>query len=188
MSAQSQKMQPDESPVTPVIIKSGGGGGDPTQTPTQPPTETSVVFNAMGKVFDSPLTDERWQVAKSSGPASIMSVQIQDGPNSYGPFDCNDGEELVVLEVTYGTDTLVVNELRIHNDLLNTEIAITSPLVFKVMDAGEREDQWIEAKAWYPIVPPLVVLTKGGRQLAKQQCEFLDVTITLICDWGGKVA
>ena len=186
MSAQTQKTPEARRPVwqvTPVIIKSGGGGGEGEGDPTQ----TTVVFNAVGKIFDSPFTDKQWQVAKSSGPAAIMSVEIQDGPKTLKPIECNDGDELVVLEVTFGTDTLVVNELRIHNDLLNTEIAVTSPVLFNVMEAGEERDEWVESKALFATTTPLIVLTQGGRELKKYQCEFIDVTLTLIVDWDGRV-
>jgi len=188
MKAQTQKTPEVRRPaeqITPVIIKSGGGGGGGTGEGD--PTRTTVVFNAVGKIFDSQFIAKHWQVAKSSGPAAIMKVEIQDGTNTLAPIDCNDGDELVVVEVTFGPDTLVVNELRIHNDLLNTEIAVTSPVLFNVIDAGLGPDEWIESKAVFPTKTPLIVVTQGGRELKKYQCEFIDVTITLLVDWYGMV-
>jgi len=190
MSAQVQlakdakkKSDWDGGEVTPVIIKTGGGPDvrPPKGTPPHrhvPEPRVQCTITAEGKDFESARENGRWGSAKSVQTASIVEVAITDnGVPVLPPFTAN-SPGLVVLQITYGPETLIVQETEIQGNSDLTNLLISSSHLFSAAN-----DKWSESSSTVPADFPLVVFTYGGESKT-YQCESNNVTITVSVEWN----
>jgi hypothetical protein len=167
--------------VTPVIIKTGGGDVDPVTGQVSDKSQLTISLD--DKTFESPLKDDKWRSAMSTVTAGIVSILIQDGLKSVGPFtSVSESEELTTLQVICGPDVLMVSEEALPEPH-RTMVVINSPIPFSVIKHGAETDKWSESGAPYPVAKPLVIFTQGGHVLANYQCETTDLSLTLGLDW-----
>lgn len=172
MSAQTEslRMSDDTTQQPPVIIKSGGGGGGPNSI--------KVAFSGNGNVFDCPRQPNEWQFSTSSGLARIARLEILDGEKPLGPFRADSASELAVLQVSFGQQTLMINDMPLR-DAQITAISMISPVRCKITRPGFERDQWLDSETEFPDTAPFILFTQGGRELANIQCESVHVTLTL---------
>jgi hypothetical protein len=158
--------------MTPVIIKTGGG-------PVDPPSPIKCTIGVENEAFISSLVDDKWQSAMSAQTGSITEVIIDD--NGCVSRINTDLVGLAVVQITYGQDLLIVQEVALpHSEFTN--LSISSSLKFAVTQ-GDSPDEWSSSDASVSADPPFIVFTKGSR-MEKIHCESTAVTITLKMDWG----
>lgn len=162
--------------VTPVIIKTGG---DLDAVAGKSP----VTINLENKTFESPDDDSGWRSAKSTVNAGMISLEIQDGDKTHGPFHSNPQLEGTRLQIVYGRDMLIFDNEAVPGEPHQTSLVIKSPVPFQVKVPGKGEGQWIESTASFPAHKPLVIFAQGTHVFAHHQCKTDDVEITLYLDW-----
>src|ERR1700741_3938043 len=162
---------------TPVIIKTGGDL-DPANAAA--PITLSCIIN-MGDNFRSNLLNAQWQSAKSAQIARILGLEIKDGNTVLSTIKA-DSPGLAVLQVSYGEETLMFQEMAMPNSEL-TKISISSSVPFRVTTGGQRPDEWTESTGEVPAEKPFVLFTQGEKR-DQIQCTSTNVEITVQLDWG----
>lgn len=157
--------------MTPVIIKSGGG-------PNDPPTPMQCTIGVKGEDFISRLVDLKWQSAISAKTGSVKEVIINDN-GSESTINA-DLVGLAVLQITYGQDTLIVQEVALQHSEF-TKLSISSSVEFTATP-GDLPDEWCDSAAPVSPNPPFIVFTKGS-MMKKIPCHSTAVTIALKMDW-----
>ncbi len=179
MSAQAQAakdMKIGDWESTPVVIKTGGTPDDPPQSD---PTTTPCIISVDGQVFRSTLRDDIWQSAMSVQTGRITGLEINE--TGKPPQQINaDPSELVMVQITYGNQTLTIQELPQLRDSEVTNLMLSSIEPFKVV-LGEF-DTWTESRAEVPADAPFVVFTRDGRP-ETIPLSTIDVEFQLNVDW-----
>ena len=176
----------EEWEVTPVIIKTGGGTVDPIPPMTDPQTKTKCTIGLKSKDFVSNFVshelDKEWESAKSNKTAGILEVHINDGSvPPLPPIIADRQGELAVLQISYGDETLILQDVAIP-DSLKTKLAISSSIPFTVTGTTS-DDEWRHSEAPVPADPlPFIVFTQGERT-ETIRCQSIDVEIRLKVDW-----
>lgn len=178
---EATELNPTAWEGTPVIIKTGGGqtggetGGE-TEGPLTMPC--SITVDSLKKpAFISTLLEKQWQSAKSDQVASIKWVTIVDN-GKLPKTITHDQPGLAVLQISYGHETLIIQEVALPNSEY-TKVTISSSLPF-----GAPTTEWKDSTAKVPAEKPFVVFTQGDNPPDAIQCTSLDVTITIEVDWG----
>lgn len=155
---------------TPVIIKTGGG-------PVDPPNILCTI-DAKPQDFKSTLMDvSKWESAESVGTARITGLEPFENGKPLPPIEA-ESTGLVVLQITYGTDTLIVQEVDLEDSGLK-KLAISSSLPFT---AGGGQSEWTDSTGEVTPKAPFVVFTHGSNKW-EHQFESTAVELRLVADW-----
>ena len=176
---EATELNPTAWEGTPVVIKTGGGqtGGETGGEP-EPTMKCSITVDSVNKpAFISTLLEKQWQSAKSDQIASIKWVTIVDGGNLPKTFTV-DGTGLVTVQISFGPETLIVQEVLVPNSA-NKKITISSSRPF-----GASTAEWKDSSTDVPAKAPFVGFTQGGAAPDTYECKTLDVTITIETDFG----
>jgi hypothetical protein len=177
---EATELNPAEWEGTPVVIKTGGGQtGEETGGETEGPGKMpcSITVDSVKKpAFISNLLEKKWQSAKSDQIARIKWVTIIDGGNLPKTFNA-DPTGLAVVQVSFGPETLIVQEVVIPNSE-NTKLTISSSFPF-----GAATTEWKDSTGEVPAEAPFVVFTQNGSS-QPYKCQSLDVNITIEAEWG----
>lgn len=154
---------------TPVVIKTGGG-------PVDPPNILCTI-NGTGEDFKSTLVDKKWQSAKSVRTLRVTGLEILVDGKPLPPIQA-DSSGLVVLQITYGTEMLIVQEVALP-DSERMKLTISSSVPFA---AGGGRDEWTDSAAEVPPDAPFLVFTQGLKT-EKIQFESTAVEFRIMGDW-----
>ena len=179
MSAQTGRAgKPDVEPITPVIIKSGGGG-DLSQTQGAP---SQVDIEASQLPFKETALGLKWESSQSTLTGRITDLTINDGTEKPVVKNIDKSDELASVTIMYGLDQLMVMESGVpaRKDVV---LVITSPQVpFNVSSKGE----WTDTKTTFPKQITSVVLTVGSEVKLFHECKNADVTVVINFDQNPK--
>ena len=183
MSTQTVRAgKPDDEPMTPVIIKSGGGGveskggGRLEQTSR---ASSPVEIESDGFLpFAETVPGLTWESSQSTKKGRIVGLTIDDGGEQVPVPDLDQPGELASVTIMYGLDQLMVMESGVpaKKDVV---LVITSPQVpFDV----PQEGQWTGSHTTFPNQITSVTLTVGNEVKLFHECKTPDVTVTINFD------
>jgi hypothetical protein len=184
---EATELNPTAWENAPVVIKTGGGQTGGETDPPAPLTmqcTISIPDEPPGKnlSFRSTLLEDQWQSAKSDQHASITSVVIDEMGKPRKTIT-PDPTGLAVLQISYGTETLIVQEVELPDNDVDTKLSITSSRPFLVTDSVS-DTEWRDSETDVPAENPFVVFTKGGTS-DETRCVTTNVTITINVEWGN---
>jgi|KBSMisStandDraft_5_1062788.scaffolds.fasta_scaffold10026_2 hypothetical protein len=178
---EATELNPTAWEGTPVVIKTGGGQTEgETEGETKGPftMPCSITVDSLKRpAFVSTLMGNQWQSAKSDQLASIKWFTIVDNGNLPRTIE-HDQPGLAVLQISYGPETLIIQEVLVPNSE-NKKVTISSSLPF-----GAETAEWKGSTGEVPAEHPVVVFTQGGIPADPIPCTSLDVTITIEIEWG----
>lgn len=168
MSAQTgavrKPMGEPPEPVTPVIIKSGGGSTDLSSG------ASLVEISSPMMNFAELVAGPTWESSQSTLPGRVTHVTIKDGAD----FVCTriePSDELVSIQIAYALDQLVAQE-SIEPETKKVVLLFNSPEV-PFSDPDEKE--WSDSSATFPNPITSVTVMIGDRKDLFHQCKSHDV-------------
>lgn len=174
MSAQqpARLARVNADPVTPVIIKTGGGGGDPI-----PPGLNPVKIDSSFMPFVEAEPGLTWASSQSSSRGRINNVLIKDGTELI-PVSITPSGELVSVTIKFDSEQLILMESGVPmNDVV---MLIASPQVaFHVSELEARSGEWTETHTSFQFQIKSVTLTVGDKVQLHHECKSLDVKVKI---------
>lgn len=183
MSTQTARaVGPAGEPMTPVIIKSGGGGvesgkGGGLEQTSRASSQVEIDTNSLLPFVETAL-GLKWESSQSIKSGRIIGLTIDDGEEPVPVPDLGQPGELVSVTLMYGLDQLMVMESGVpaQKDVV---LVITSPQVpFDV----PQEGQWASSTTTFPNQITSVTLTVGSEVKLFHECKNSDVTVTINFD------
>lgn len=170
MSAKTVRVKkPDDTPSTPVIIKSGGGLDD-TKLP-EPLTPVEI---------DSPITfvelvreATKWEASQSTSPGRIAGFTINNGVSMSCDIP-NPSSELASLTILYGSEQLIVRESRGEDGAVF--LVIESP---EVHFSGPESGEWTTSSATFRHLMRSVTLMLGDQRQLQYDCHSASVEVSV---------
>jgi hypothetical protein len=184
---EATELNPAEWENAPVVIKTGGGqtGGE-TDPPLPLTMECTIgVPNQLPDQnlgFKSTLLENQWQSAKSDQHASITSVVIDEEGRPSKTIKA-DHPGLAVVQISYGPETLLVQEVALPETDVYRMLSISSSRPFRVTDEVSATE-WRDSKTEVPAEKPFVLFSQGDH-VDPTPCQSTDVTITIYVEWGN---
>lgn len=174
MSAQTaatRKYKFDAEPVTPVIIKSGGGNDG-----YESGGANLVEIHSPLVPFAEPAPSPTWETSRSTLAGRITHVTIKDG-TEFITTNIETGDELVSIQIMYKEDQLTVSESGdakngVFLDIQSPEVAFNDP----------SESDWTHSKATFQNPITWVTVMVGDKVDLSHQCQTADVTVHLSYD------
>ena len=164
-------------PITPVIIKSGGGVDleDLEQTTGTP---NQVAIDSPLMPFSETAEGRRWESSQSTKTGRIVGLTITDGSEEPIGQTIDPTNELVSIIINYGSDQITVMESGVpaQKDVV---LLITSPEVpFEVRQSGD----WNRAHTTFQSPITSVTLMVGSEQRLTHEFSSPDVTLQIDFD------
>jgi hypothetical protein len=188
MSTQTVRAgKPDDEPMTPVIIKSGGGGveskGGGLEQTSRASSPVEIQTSSLLPFAETAL-GPKWKSSQSKFMGRITSLTITDGGEQ--PFQVplpSPPDKLVSVTIKYGLDQLIVMESgdRANNGVV---LVIASPQVaFTLPPPGELpQGDWTGSTATFKKQITSVTTTVGSVEKDHYDCTSPDVTVTITFD------
>jgi len=182
MSTQTVRAgKPDDEPMTPVIIKSGGGGveskggGRLEQTSR---ASSPVEIESDGFLpFAETVPGLTWESSQSTKKGRIVGLTIDDGGEQVPVPDLDQPGELASVTIMYGLDQLMVMESGVPPK--DVVLVITSPAApFDI----PQEGHWTRSNTTFPNQITSVTLTVGNEVKLFHECKTPDVKVTINFD------
>jgi hypothetical protein len=171
---------PGGEPMTPVIIKSGGGGTD--QTPGAP-GQVEIDTDRLLPFVETAL-GPKWKSSQSKFKGRITRLTITDGgePLLLVPLPSPPGK-LVSVTIKYGLDQLIVMESgdRANNDVV---LVIASPEVAFTLSPQPELPQgdWTGSTGTFKHQITSVTTTVGSKETHHYDCTSPDVQVSINFD------
>ena len=174
---QSPELVKDPEPVTPVIIKSGSGGGGLGID------ETPNLVEIESRLMPFAALSDRWETSQSTAFGRVIAVSINDGTEGdESPQTLSVGlkpsAELVSVQIGFESDKLNVSET---GDITQKQVglSIESREVHFTDSSG---DDWTTAQATFNEKITSVTVMVGGELSLRHDCQNADVTVTIFFD------
>jgi len=179
MSTQTVRAgKPDDEPMTPVIIKSGGGGVESKGGGLEQTSRASSVVEIQtgsSLPFAQTVPGPKWESSQSTKTGRITNLTIDDGAEQPVAHKIDPTDELASVTLMYGLDQLMVMESGIPAKR-EVVLVITSP-------EAPFDRQWTESTtATFPNQITSVALTVGTEVKLFHECKTPDVTVTIDFD------
>ena len=176
MKAQPARVQGIPDPVTPVIIKTGGGGPDDDTPPLSIPVKIESLFMPFAETVNG-LT---WESSESTARGRISTLLIKDGT------DLKDLKTIFVpvsdqpasVTIHFGEEQLIIMESGnpAQNDM---RLMLVSPEVpFHVPQSGD----WTESDSFFRSQVTRVILMVGEE--VKYHHTFLKADVAIKVDFN----
>jgi hypothetical protein len=163
-------LRPTGDPVTPVIIKSGGGDEGP-QDPQVVDIESATI------PFAETVAGPTWVSSQSTSPGRIKEVKIHDGATTTHHV-LTPADTLASVIINFGSAQLIAMESGIAADN-NVLLLLTSPEVpFNVTEISEGR-AWNKSSGTFPEEMTGVLLMVGGQQQLRYTCENPGVQVKI---------
>ena len=169
MSAQTaatRKHKYSADPVTPVIIKSGGGNNEYVLGGT-----SLVEIDSPLMPFAEAENGPTWETSRSTLAGRITQVTIKDG-TEFIHTSIAPGEELVTIRIMYAVDQLTVAETREKEH--QVFLLVTSA---EVPFNDPSENDWTKSNATFPNPISSVTVMVGDKVDLSHQCQTPDVAV-----------
>ncbi|HET6978977.1 MAG TPA: hypothetical protein VFI24_21775 [Pyrinomonadaceae bacterium] len=180
MSTKPVRVGKPAEPMTPIIIKSGGGSGGVGGDLDKTSRASSVVEITTEKnlFFFETAQGLRWESSQTELVGRITGLSITDGEKQVPVPDLRQTGELACVTLMYGLDQLMVMESGVpaQNDVV---LVITSPQIpFDVPKMGD----WAGSKTTFPSQITSVTLTVGHDVSLLHECKTSEVIVTITFD------
>ena len=164
-------LKPLGDPVTPVIVKTGGDGGDGDTSgkPNNVTIEASVDFTPT-------VAGQTWESAQSVKTGRIAGLSIQDGGNNID-HQLTPGDQLASVNIRFGSAQLTAMETG-DPGTGDVHLLFTSP---EVGFAAASETR-LNSHATFPDQIPRILLMVGDQQELAYACKNKSVTLTILFD------
>jgi hypothetical protein len=171
----------DPEPVTPVIIKSGSGGGGLGID------EAPHLVEIESRLMPFAALSDFWETSQSTLFGRVTAISINDGteadesPQTLS-LTIKPSAELVSVQIDFETDKLNVSE---NGDIAQKQVAlnIESREVHFTDSSG---DDWTTANATFDDKITSVTVMVGSRLALRHDCENTDVTVTILFDLNSR--
>lgn len=178
MSAKTAAAQkPDVNPVTPVIIKSGGG--DPVP-PAVHQSGGPQLINIESPVvpFKETVPGAKWVSSQSTTFGRINMLEINDGATTT-QHRIDPSDDLASVTLKFGSAQLIAMESGVASEN-NVLLLLTSPEVpFSVAVGGDQTSDWHSSSTTFPERMTNVLLMVGNHQRLSYQCETPGVEVRI---------
>lgn len=173
----STELVKDPEPVTPVIIKSGSGGGGWGSD------ETLQLVEIESRLMPFAALSDTWETSQSTAFGRVIAVSIDDGTEAdESPQTLSLGlkpsAELVSVQIVFETDKLNVSE---NGDVIQKQVALNIESR-EVHFSDSTGDDWTTANATFNDKITSVTVMTGSRLALRHDCQNADVTVTVFFD------
>lgn len=180
MSTQTVRAgKPDDEPMTPVIIKSGGGGVESKGGGLEQTSRASspVEIESDGFLpFAETVPGLTWESSQSTKKGRITNLTIDDGAE-HPAHKIDPTDKLASVTLMYGLDQLMVMESGVPPK--DVVLVITSPAApFDI----PQEGHWTRSNTTFPNQITSVALTVGSEVKLFHECKTPDVKVTINFD------
>jgi hypothetical protein len=169
-------LRPEEDPVTPVIIKSGGGGDEDEYGHLAEPSFVHIKSSSVP--FKETVTGTTWVSSQSTSSGRITGVEIKDdATTTFHRIDPS--AVLASISIKFGSAQFIAMESGIaaNNEVV---LLLTSPEVsFQVAEVKETGD-WHSSSAPFREKMSSVLVMVGGEQRLSYQCKHQDAEVSIM--------
>ncbi|HKS29434.1 MAG TPA: hypothetical protein VJS44_16510 [Pyrinomonadaceae bacterium] len=162
----------DSDQITPIIIKTGGGGGDADGVTNQVSIQSFMKFESS--------LENTWEVARSADSGRITEVSVKDGDQKIEDLPIEPNLDPTSVTIYFGQDTmLMLGEEEILNST-QARIVIESNQVPFQITTRKGLVGWVDSTASFSEQVTSVVIMQGETQLSSYTSTNPDFLVSVI--------
>jgi hypothetical protein len=170
-------LNPGADPVTPVIIKSGGGNEDP-EDPRQVHIEPQVKIESPHIPFKETVPGLLWVSSQSTLFGRITALEIHDGATTTH-HRLEPSDHLASVTLKFGSAQVIAMESGVASEH-SVLLLLTSPEVpFSMLVGSQLTGDWNSSSTNFPQQMTNVLLMVGNHQRLSYQCETPGVEVRI---------
>ena len=168
---------PGGDPITPVIIKSGGGNEDP-EDPSQVHIRSQVNIESRDIPFKETVPGLSWVSSQSTKFGRITTLEIRDGGTTTN-HKVEPSEHLASVTLQFESAQLIAMESGIASEH-KVVLLLTSPEVpFNRQVGSDPTGDWKSSSTTFPKKMTNVLLMVGSHEVVSYRCETAGVEVRI---------